>query len=212
MFFQVIQPLLAKGLKFNLSIEADDSIPGNVIVGVFPDAGEKSTSLTPAMFSGTPQELDAQFDQVMAGFVTVTKSLTEQLEDARLVAEQAAKDALASAAVVQNRANPPPLSLLYPLPPSDRKGMTMREAMIRTLEVTQRCHLKCPPRHLRRLHLLRCSHCEERKHVYHHRKDQRCPRIQVQRSDTQGSITNDGHPEGPILLFPPIPRVEQRCG
>ena len=106
MFFQVIQPLLAKGLKFNLSIEADDSIPGNVIVGVFPDAGEKSTSLTPAMFSGTPQELDAQFDQVMAGFVTVTKSLTEQLEDARLVAEQAAKDALESAAVVQKPRKP----------------------------------------------------------------------------------------------------------
>ena len=106
MFFQVIQPLLAKGLKFNLSIEADDSNPGNVIVGVFPDAGDKSTSLTPAMFCGTPQELDAQFDQVMAGFVSVTKSLTEQLEDARLVAEQAAKDALANAAVVQKPRKP----------------------------------------------------------------------------------------------------------
>ena len=108
MFFQKIQPLLAKGIKFTLSIEADETKADNVLVAVYPDAGEKQSALTPAMFSATAAELDAQFAEVMGSFATVTKSLKEQLEDARLVAEQSAKDAIAAATKVEKPRNGKP--------------------------------------------------------------------------------------------------------
>lgn len=97
MFFKAIAPLLQKGVKFTLQIEAADA--DLIAVSVLPSTSSKTGhALTAKQFVATAQEFDAQFVGVMEGFASMTRTLNEQLEDARLVSDAAAQAAADEAA------------------------------------------------------------------------------------------------------------------
>jgi len=101
MLFQNIAALVAKGVKINIEIGAADS--GKLEVNVLPtsETGKSGLSLVGKCFVATPQELDAEFAEVMAGFTAGNLSLKEQLASAeaeiQATAAKAAEAKVASA-------------------------------------------------------------------------------------------------------------------
>lgn len=95
MFFQSLLPLLSSGIKLSLIVEMTSD--NQLSVGVLPvPTGENSAeqALAPSVFTGTAQELDTEFASAVVPAITgMTKSLTQQIEEARLVAQAAAKEA-----------------------------------------------------------------------------------------------------------------------
>jgi len=92
MFFSHLQPLLKKGITFNFSIQSSDGDLVEVtVVPHNPNAG--ALALVPRVFTAAPEELDAEFGNLMKGYSDLTKTLAEQLEDARLVMEASAAEA-----------------------------------------------------------------------------------------------------------------------
>lgn len=111
MFLDHIEPFLQKGIKFELSIALSDD--KKIRLSVNPVcAGDTSMVLPWKEFTGTAQEFNSigGITGVMQSFTATTKSLLDQLEDARLVAaavaEQAAKDATAAPKVEKPKSKP----------------------------------------------------------------------------------------------------------
>ncbi len=104
MFLEHILPLLNKGIKFNLEISLTPA--KEICVDVNPiSTGSTSLVLPWKQFTGSLEEFNSigGITGVMQSFAATTKSLAEQLEDTRVVAqavaEQAAKDAAEAAKV-----------------------------------------------------------------------------------------------------------------
>lgn len=98
MFLEHILPLLNKGIKFKLEISLTPD--KEICVDVNPiSTGSTSQVLPWKQFTGTLEEFNSLggITGVMQSFSATTKSLAEQLEDTRVVAQavadQAAKDA-----------------------------------------------------------------------------------------------------------------------
>ncbi|MDO8280961.1 MAG: PRTRC system protein E [Burkholderiaceae bacterium] len=97
MLFANIAALVAKGVTVQFTITGASE--GKLEVSLIPTVEAGTTlNLVPKSFVGTPQELDAEFGEVIAGYATVNLSLKQQLEDVATVAEAAAKEAAEEAA------------------------------------------------------------------------------------------------------------------
>ncbi len=98
MLFANLAALIAKGVsvQFTVLAASDGKLEVNVIPSV---AGGTSTlNLVPKSFVATPQELDAEFPDVIAGYASANMTLKQQLEDVETVAAAAAKEASEAAA------------------------------------------------------------------------------------------------------------------
>lgn len=99
-FFTSLMPLLQRGVKFSIAIEAADA--QNIALAVMPQADADKTKsigvgLAPRLFTATPAEFDAEFAGVMQQFAAITTTLADQLDAARVVADEAARTAAATA-------------------------------------------------------------------------------------------------------------------
>lgn len=99
MFFHSLLPLLDLGYK--LSIVVESATPDKITVGIHPvstDEKKGAQVLAPSIFTGTAAELDAEFPSVVMPALTgLTRSLAQQIEDARIVAEATAAQATEAA-------------------------------------------------------------------------------------------------------------------
>lgn len=97
MLFSNLHALLKSGVTLNLILAAvgDDKVE----VTVLPNSEKSSagTQLVAKTFVATPQELDAQFPEVMAGYASTNLSLKEQLEAVQKQADAAAASAAEAA-------------------------------------------------------------------------------------------------------------------
>ena len=96
-FFKAIAQLCADGVTFTIRVEAADA--GRLAVQVLPTSvtGKTGYNLTPKQFTATPDEFDAQFGPIMAGYAGIQQTLVQQLNDVALVAAETAKAAVAAA-------------------------------------------------------------------------------------------------------------------
>lgn len=93
MLFQNLAALTAQGITVTMQIEQAEN--GQLEVSVIPtsNSGKSGVNLVPKVFVATPQELDAEFAEVIAGFCGVNLTLKQQLETMNSQAEDAAKAA-----------------------------------------------------------------------------------------------------------------------
>lgn len=126
MFLEHILPLLNKGIKFKLEISLTPD--KEICVDVNPiSTGSTSQVLPWKQFTGTLEEFNSLggITGVMQSFSATTKSLAEQLEDTRVVAQavadQAAKDAAEASKVEKPKSVPKaaPAGLLADPPEAD---------------------------------------------------------------------------------------------
>jgi PRTRC genetic system protein E len=98
MLFANLAALVAKGVtvQFTVLAAADGKLEVNVIPSVA--GGTSSLNLVPKSFVATPEELDTEFQDVIAGYATANLTLKQQLEDVETVAAAAAKEASENAA------------------------------------------------------------------------------------------------------------------
>jgi PRTRC genetic system protein E len=103
---------LALGAALTLTISADEK-KGRMTVNVIPkprDAGEPALS-TPLVLTATPEEFDADFVAVLAGYRTSHASLVQQAQVTQELLDAAkaasAKKATGAVAKAQGRAAPP---------------------------------------------------------------------------------------------------------
>lgn len=99
MFFKSMQPLLAQVVSLTISMVANED--GTITVSVMPKAkkeGEANASLnTPLGLTGTADEFDAEFVNMLASFSSKRGSLAEQLEATESVLEAAKKESATKA-------------------------------------------------------------------------------------------------------------------
>ena len=110
MFFKSMQTLLTQVVSLSTSmVENEDK---TITVTVIPKAkkeGEANASLnTPLVLTGTAEELDAEFANLLASYTGKRSSLAEQLEATEAVLEAAKKEATkkATKAVTSKPAKP----------------------------------------------------------------------------------------------------------
>lgn len=98
MLFKNLAPLIARGVtvQFTVLAAADGKLEVNVIPTT--EGGSTGLNLVSKSFVATPDELDLEFPEVIAGYSTANLSLKQQLEDVKTVAEAAAKEASEAAA------------------------------------------------------------------------------------------------------------------
>ena len=114
MFFKAIAPACAKGISFNIKIEAADA--GKLAVSITPasETGKSGFCLTPKQFVATPEEFDEEFSVVMAGFAATQQTLSQQLKAAEMVAEEVGKAATAAALETPKTSKPAPKAYSQP--------------------------------------------------------------------------------------------------
>lgn len=97
MLFKHLAALIAKGVEVQIAVSAADN--GKLEVAFFPTSstGKSGLNLVAKSFVGTPDELDADFASVVAGYVSVNTSLAEQLATLQAQADAIAADAAAKA-------------------------------------------------------------------------------------------------------------------
>jgi len=92
--FTALQTLLATVAGITLSIMANDN--GTLTVTLVPkpkkEGGEAALN-TPLSLTGTPEELDAEFANIVTSYTSKRQSLAEQLEATTAILEAAQKDA-----------------------------------------------------------------------------------------------------------------------
>lgn len=98
MLFKNLAPLIARGVtvQFTVLAAADGKLEVNVIPTT--EGGSTGLNLVSKSFVATPDELDLEFPEVIAGYSTANLSLKQQLEDVKTVAEAVAKEASEAAA------------------------------------------------------------------------------------------------------------------
>ena len=98
MLFQNIAALVAKGVS--LSFHVSQAEGNKLEVGVIPTTatGNSGLELVSKSFVATPEELDAEFTEIISSFASVNSTLKDQLMDVKVRAEVAAEEAKASAA------------------------------------------------------------------------------------------------------------------
>jgi len=98
MLFKNIAALVTKGVTLQLII--NQAMEGKLEVNVLPSTatGTTGTNLVGKSFVATPEELDAEFADIMADYGLVNLSLKEQLAAVKEMAEQAATKASEEAA------------------------------------------------------------------------------------------------------------------
>lgn len=90
MLFKNIAALVSKGVTLQLII--NPAADGKLEVNVLPstETGATGTNLVGKSFVATPEELDAEFADIMAGYGQSNLTLKEQLAEMKAEAEQAA--------------------------------------------------------------------------------------------------------------------------
>ena len=108
--FTALKTLLAQVVSLAVSMVANED--GTITVTVIPKAkqpGDANASLnTPLVLTGTAEELDAEFVNLLASYTSKRVSLAEQLEATEAILEAAKKDSAAKAtkAVAKGAAKP----------------------------------------------------------------------------------------------------------
>lgn len=97
MLFKHLFALTQKGVKLTITVESADD--GKLEVCVLPESetGKSGISLVSKSFVATPEELDAEFPDVVASFAQTNSSLKDQLAQFEVQAAQVVKDAEAAA-------------------------------------------------------------------------------------------------------------------
>ncbi len=97
--FQALQTLLAACASLTVSLVANDN--GTITVTVIPKAnkdGDNNASLnTPLVLTGTAEELDAEFAEIISNYSGKRQSLAEQLESTAAILEAAQKESASKA-------------------------------------------------------------------------------------------------------------------
>lgn len=117
MLFQNIAALVLQGVRLNIEIVAADA--GKLEVNVLPtsETGKTGLGLVGKCFVATPQELDAEFADVMASFTAGNLTLKEQLAQAEAeIAATAAKAAEAKVATAVTKPQSRPAPAKRPAP------------------------------------------------------------------------------------------------
>lgn len=98
MFFNSLNGLLANVSALNITLTSASD--GQITVTVLPTPKKESAKAlaTPLQLTGTPEELDAEFANLIAQTTATRKSLAEQLEAAEAVLAAAQKEASDKAA------------------------------------------------------------------------------------------------------------------
>lgn len=99
MLFTNIAKLTAKGIKITFEVVAAGE--GRLEVNVFPsnETGKSGLNLVSKSFVATPQELDAEFADVINGYAEVNLTLQQQLDQVQAAAAEVAKQATEEAKV-----------------------------------------------------------------------------------------------------------------
>ena len=107
MLFKNIATLLAKGVSLSFHVSQADA--GKLEVGVIPTTatGTSGLELVSKSFVATPEELDAEFAGIIAGFASANATLQDQLLDVKVRAEVAAEEAKAAAAAKSKKSVSP---------------------------------------------------------------------------------------------------------
>jgi PRTRC genetic system protein E len=97
--FKALQALLAACASITQTMALNSD--GTITVTIIPKAtkgGDGNASLnTPLCLTGTPEELDAEFVNILTSYTAKRTSLAEQLESTAAVLDAAKKDAAATA-------------------------------------------------------------------------------------------------------------------
>lgn len=95
--FKNLAPLIAKGVEVEIAVSAADN--GKLEVAFFPtsSSGKSGLNLVAKSFVGTPDELDADFANVVAGYANVNATLADQLATLQAQADAIAAEAAAKA-------------------------------------------------------------------------------------------------------------------
>jgi len=99
--FVALQTLLATVAGITLSIIANDN--GTITVTLIPKAkkeGGEAALNTPLSLTGTPEELDAEFANILTSYTAKRQSLAEQLEATEAIMEAAKKESSKKASKV----------------------------------------------------------------------------------------------------------------
>ena len=117
-FFKTLYPLIADNayVAVTLSVQPD----GLLAVTVTP-SGAKGGIKVPLGLSGTPEELDAEFANLVGGYAASHKTLNEQLATAQAEMQAAAKKATPAKPAKAAPATPTPVSV-DDLEPEDDEG------------------------------------------------------------------------------------------
>lgn len=107
MLFANLAALIAKGVtvQFTVLAAADGKLEVNVIPSV--TGGSSDLNLVPKSFVGSAEELDAEFPDVIAGYTKANLTLMQQLEDVKIVADAAGREAAEKAAAAAANKKPP---------------------------------------------------------------------------------------------------------
>ena len=95
--FKHLAALIAKGVDVQIAVSAADN--GKLEVAFLPtsSSGKSGLNLVAKSFVGTPDELDADFSTVVAGYASVNATLADQLAAIQAEADAIADQAKATA-------------------------------------------------------------------------------------------------------------------
>lgn len=100
--FKHLAALIAKGVNVQIDVTAADD--GKLEVALIPTSasGKSGLNLVAKSFVGTPDELDADFSNVVAGYASVNATLADQLAAIQAQADAIAAQAQAAAKATAN--------------------------------------------------------------------------------------------------------------